>query len=200
MYFKCVTEILIKETRTAVLKNLLCELPCALITPGYGLLTLSPASLKSGNRRVLYGEGFLIPSLNGREWDRQPISRKLKAICMRCQPSNQMFDVDWLPHPASWPNSSSFHPDVLETHTESLMKVVQHRGRGGNILVSCRGRSYLWFSPVGSHISSGFQSQTCSFPFIPSLRNHIWTLSSSLRLLRGCWRGVREVGSGGGGG
>lgn len=120
---------------------------------------------------------------------------------MRCQPSNQMFDVDWLPHPASWPNSSSFHPDALETHTGNLMKLVPGTEEGVVIFSRPAGGEVTSdFSPVWSRISSRVQSQTCFSPFTPSLRNYIWTLSSSPRLLRGCWGGVREAGSGGGAG
>ena len=91
-----------------------------------------------------------------------------------------MFDMDWLPHPASWPSSSSFPPDVLVTVTENLLKLVQCRGRGSNILVSCRGRSYLWFFSSQFTHSSKLQSQPCSSPFTPPGLNHICSLSRSL--------------------
>lgn len=96
--------------------------------------------------------------------------------------ANQMCDKDWVPHPASWLNSSYFHPDVLETSTENLMKLVQCTEEGATI----------FWCPAGGEITSNFSTvglvhtfqqtpeQDLFSPFMPPVLNHSWTLSSSL--------------------
>lgn len=147
-------------------------------TPGYSIFALSPYHQR---HRVVFHFTVRVPHslISCVGVGQATLSRKLKAICMKCQPSHQMFDIDWFLHPASWPNSSSFHPDVLEAHAGNWRKLVQaHRARGSDIFVSCRGRSSLWF-PSG-HTSQQTPEPDLFLSLPPSLLNHIWTLPNSL--------------------
>lgn len=71
------------------------------------------------------------------------------------------------------------------------MKLGQaHRGRGGDISVSCRGRRTSGFSSGWSHIPADAEARPVSHPRSLALESH----------LRGRWGGSGKQGVGAGGG
>lgn len=86
---------------------------------------------------------------------------------MKYQPSNQMCDMDWVPYPASLVNSSSFHPDVLESSTENLMKLAWCTEEG----------AIIFWCPAGGEITSNFSTVSLVHTFQQTPEPDLFSLS-----------------------
>lgn len=115
---------------TAVINTLSCEPPWALTDPW--LQDSHPTPRPQRHRAILrFTAGVPHSPTSWAGLGPATSSRKRKAICMKCQPSHQMFDRDRLPHPASWPNSSCLSTQMFWRTAENLRKPGQaHTAEG----------------------------------------------------------------------
>ena len=161
---------------TGLINTLSCDLPCALTDPWVQDSHPTPVSPKAQGNPLLFGRGSSVPYFVGRAGTGNLLQKTEGHLHeMSAKPPDVRYGLA---------STSGFLTKFLvfpPRCSGELQRTWRSRARpteqrGGDTLVSCRGRSSLWFPSITQPSRPWEADLFLALP--PSLLNHIWTLPS----------------------